>query len=401
MFKIVRRTAVSLLAFYLALWGATLYIHYPSPIDSVRLGLAEPSETGKLMPAEPVLVTSPIPLQPADASTNNSLSIQRVDFEGKNVDLFEFLSATKTNAFLVLNQGKLVTELYFNGNGPETQLPSYSVAKSVVSILAGQLVEDGRIKESDTFVSFFPEYETGTAYDRITVADLLDMSSGVAVADNYPTGPEGWGAPIAQMYATTDIHDFILNHRDLYWEPRSDYEYRSVDTQMMGMIIEKVTGLNLASVLTNGAPVENGFGSHPGLWNSIHAEYDGTWNSDHLGGTVKGFCCLNIAARDYVKLGKILLDAKTGEDTSIISSAWAQRMSTPVTTLDYGWGYGAFTWHPSEGVDLYLGLHGQFVYIDAARGLVIVKLSDNKTDALSESTVKVFEQIAATFPFTQ
>lgn len=391
MLKVARRIVGSLIVLYLALWGLTVYIHYPNPIDSIRLGLAEPSETGKLMPAEAVLTSSPIALEQqvaADGSFNTAFDVV---FEGETISTLDFFEKTRTNAFLVLKDGKLVMELYFNGTEPKTQLPSYSVAKSVVSILAGQLVEEGAIAESDTFVSFFPEYQNGTAFDDITVGQLLDMASGIAVADNYPTGPEGWGAPIAQMYATNDIPNFVMNHRDLYWEPGTANEYRSIDTQLMGMIIEKVTGKNLAEVLTNGTS------KHPGLWNSLQAEFDGTWNSDHQGGTVKGFCCLNIAARDYAKLGQALLDAKQGRDTSVISAAWADRMFSPVTNLDYGWGYGAFTWHPFEGTSLYLGLHGQFVYIDPATETVIVKLSDNKTDALSEPTAEVLKQVATHF----
>lgn len=377
MFKALRRTLTGLVVLYLALWGLTLFIHYPNPVAAVQLGLAEPSQTGKLMPAAPIEASSP---QPWDASAVENRPLE-VEFQGRQTTLEQFLLDTRTNAFLVIKDGKVLREQYFNGNDESTQLPSYSVAKSVVSILAGQLIAEGKLQESDKFVDFFPEFRTGTAYDQITIAQLLDMASGVAVADNYPTGPEGWGAPIAQMYATTDINDFILNHRDLYWEPGTDHEYRSVDTQMVGMVIERIEGKNLAAV------------AQQRLWGPLGMEHNGTWNLDRDGGMAKGFCCLNISARDFAKLGLAYLNAATGDSYAQVSAAWAQRLATPVTKLDHGWGYGAFTWHPYPDVTMYLGLHGQFVFVHPDSRTIIVKLSDNKTDAMSEETVKVFRQV--------
>ena len=329
------------------------------------------------MPAAPIEASSPTPWDDS-AVENTPLA---VEFQGEQTTLEQFLLDSRTNAFLVVKDGKLVREQYFNGNDAATQLPSYSVAKSVVSILAGQLIAEGKLSESDKFVDWFKEFKAGTDFDQITIGQLLDMSSGIAVADNYPTGPEGWGAPIAQLYATTDVSNFVLNHRDLYWAPGSDYEYRSIDTQLVGMVIEKIEGNNLATV------------AQERLWGPLGMEHDGTWNLDRDGGSGKGFCCLNISARDYAKLGLAYLNAATGDSYAQVSEEWAKRMTTAVTTLDHGWGYGAFTWHPYPDVTMYLGLHGQFVFVHPESRTIIVKLSDNKTDALSEDTVKVFRQV--------
>ncbi len=376
MLKVLRKFVIIFGTIYLLLWGLTIFINYPNPVAAVRLGLAAPSDTPKLMPADEIAALRPLPW-----NSGAKLDELEVDFMAQQIGLYDFLTATDTNAFIVIKNDAIISEIYLNGFDEKSQLPSYSVAKSVVSILAGQLIAEGKLAESDTFVKWFPELKTGTAFDEITVAQLLDMSSGVAVADNYPDGPAGWGNPIAQMYATTDLYNFIQNHRDLYWAPGSDSEYRSVDTQMVSMILEKVTDTSLAKLVEQK------------LWTPLGMEHAATWNLDRPGGSAKGFCCLNATARDFAKLGKALNDSLQGDSFATISPAWAERMSASVTQLDHGWGYSAFTWHPNSVANLYLGLHGQYVYTDPDADVVIVKLSNSLSEADNPDVTKVFEQI--------
>lgn len=388
MLKVARRVLIGLVGFYLALWGLTLYIHYPAPIDAITLGLAAPSESGALMPFHAVEAKSPAGMN----VTNDENMPDTIDWYGTSTSWQEFLTTTNTNAFLVIRDGVVTHEWYRDGITEDQKLPSYSVAKSVVSILAGQLIAQGSLSESDPFIKYYPEYATGGDFDKVTIGQLLDMRAGVAVADNYPTGPSGWGAPIAQMYATTDMPNFVLNHREVYWEPGTQVEYRSIDTQLVGMVIQKITGQTLSDILTQK------------VWGPIGAEFDATWNVDHVGGFEKGFCCLNMAARDYAKLGLLMVNggiatpAGATQSTQVIPAAWLTRMGTSISTMEHNWGYGAFTWHPFENVQMFLGLHGQFVFSDPASNTVIVKLSDNLTDVDNEETVKILHQIATYTP---
>jgi CubicO group peptidase (beta-lactamase class C family) len=116
----------------------------------------------------------------------------------------------------------------------------------MTSLMIGQLVTEGKIKESDTFIQYFLQYRTGGSFDKVTVQTLLDMQAGVDVTDNYPTGPSGWGVAIAQMYATTDLNFFMKHNRKMSWDPGTKADYRSVDRQMLGFIINKVTGEHVA-----------------------------------------------------------------------------------------------------------------------------------------------------------
>ena len=376
--KVTKRTLIFVLILGIVLEALTLIIRYPNPIASIRLGLAPASKTPTLMPAHTIEpATSPIMLP-----TGNEAAPKSVNFQGKEISWTEFLDKSHTNAFLILRNGVLTYQYYRDGFTPTTRLPSYSVGKTMTSIMIGQLVASGKIKESDTFVNFFPEFKTGGTFDQITIQQLLDMQGGVGVSDNYPTGPQGWGVAIAQMYATTDINFFLKHNRKMAFTPGTKSIYRSVDVQMLGMIIKKVTGMRVADYFSKN------------VWQPVGALTPATWNVDRIGGTEKTFCCFNAAAPDYAKVGLMILNNGMTGDKRIISTDWVKRITTPVEKLD-GWGYGALTWHPFEGTSMMDGLHGQYVFIDPKTRTVIVKLSDVPTGLdLSRPTAAVFKQIS-------
>ena len=375
--KIIRNLAISVLVLYLTLFGLTKAIRYPEPIASIKLGLAPASKTPDLMPFH---IIKGAPSDESAWVTADFEAITEVTWQGKKVTFDEFLSATQTNAFLVVRDGKITYEKYLNGKTESTVLPSYSVAKTMTSLVIGQLLDEGVLRESDTFVSILPTFKAGTSFDKVTIKDLLDMNSGIGVSDNYPSGPSGWGVAIAQMYATTDMYFFINYNRKMREEPGTFPEYRSVNTQMLGLIIQEVTGNKLADEFSDR------------IWKLVGADYDATWNVDKVGGHEKAFCCFNATARDYARVGVALMDDRSG----VASPAWTARLSTPVVTLDYGWGYSAQMWHPFPGINLMMGLHGQYIYQDKTNNTVIVKLSDMPTsaDGISDDIADVLKQIS-------
>jgi len=374
LFRFIRNTAITLAVIYGALFIFTRVIHYPEPIAAIKLGLAPASKTPTLMPWH-VIDPAAKPINLPVASEKMPAEIM---YKGTSLPFNEFLKQTDTNAFIVIRNGVMSFEWYKEGVTQSTQLPSYSVAKTMTSIMIGQLINQGKIKESDKFIDYFPNLKAGTSFDLVTIEHLLDMKAGVGVSDNYPSGPAGWGVAIAQMYASTDVDWFLKNNRKMAFEPGSDSEYRSVDTMMLGMIIKKVTGNRIADYFS-----EN-------VWQLVGAKYPATWNVDRIGGTEKTFCCFNASAIDYGRIGMLLLNGGYAGPNKIIDNKWLRRMSTPVTTLDRDWGYAAQVWHPYPNTSLALGLHGQFIFVNPATRTVIVKLSDNPTDSDHESdTTKV------------
>ena len=376
--RVLRNTLIIIVALGVALTGFTKFIHYPNPIAAIKLGLAPASKTPTLMPWHTIKPSA----SPIEWPTSFAPAPETVMWKGKAIKWQDFLDRTNTNAFLVIRNGVITYEYYKKGFSESSQLPSYSVAKTMTSIIAGQLIAQGKLKESDTFIKYFPELKTGTSFDRVTVQTLLDMQSGVGVSDNYPTGPQGWGVAIAQMYATTDIGWFMKHNRKMAFDPGSKSEYRSVDTQMLGMIIKAITGTTVADYFSKN------------VWQPIGAKYPATWNVDRVGGTEKTFCCFNAAARDYARVGLAMLNGGQAGSKQIIDPVWLKRMTTPVTKLDHNWGYGAFVWHPFPGISQAEGLHGQYIFVNPKTRSLIVKLSDNPT-GLDETvaTAKVLLEV--------
>jgi CubicO group peptidase (beta-lactamase class C family) len=377
--RVIRNAVITLALVYGALFVFTKVIHYPQPIAAIRLGLAPASKTPTLMPWHVV--------EPSDNPIALPVTLEKMPdqimYKGTSLEFNEFLKQTDTNAFIVIRNGVMTYEWYKDGIVQSSQLPSYSVAKTMTSIMIGQLISQGKIKESDKFVDYFPKLKAGTSFDLVTIQQLLDMQAGVGVSDNYPSGPAGWGVAIAQMYASTDVDWFLNNNRKMAFEPGTNSEYRSVDTMMLGMIIKKVTGMRIADYFS-----EN-------VWQVVGAKYPATWNVDRIGGTEKTFCCFNASAIDYGRIGMLFLNGGYAGPNKVISNTWLKRMTTAVTTLDRDWGYGAQVWHPYPNTSLALGLHGQFIFINPATRTVIVKLSDNPTDSDHESdTAKALLEIS-------
>lgn len=377
--RIIRNTVITIAFLYAALFIFTKVIHYPEPIAAIKLGLAPASKTPTLMPWH-VIDPSDKPISIPVASEKMPAEIM---YKGTSLAFGEFLKKTDTNAFVVIRNGVMTYEWYKDGVSQSTQLPSYSVAKTMTSIMIGQLIAQGKIKESDKFVDYFPNLKAGTSFDLVKIKDLLDMQAGVGVSDNYPAGPAGWGVAIAQMYASTDVDWFLKHNRKMAFEPGSKSEYRSVDSQMLGMIIKKVTGKKVADYFSQN------------VWQVVGAKYPATWNVDRIGGTEKTFCCFNASAIDYGRIGMLFLNGGYAGPNKVIDNNWLKRMTTPVTTLDRDWGYGAQVWHPYPNTSLALGLHGQFIFINPATRTVIVKLSDNPTDSDHEAdTAKALLEIS-------
>ena len=377
--RIIRNTVITIALLYAALFIFTKVIHYPEPIAALKLGLAPASKTPTLMPWH-VIDPSDKPISIPVASEKMPAEIM---YKGTSLAFGEFLKQTDTNAFVVIRNGVMTYEWYKDGVSQSTQLPSYSVAKTMTSIMIGQLIAQGKIKESDKFVDYFPNLKAGTSFDLVKIKDLLDMQAGVGVSDNYPAGPAGWGVAIAQMYASTDVDWFLKHNRKMAFEPGSKSEYRSVDSQMLGMIVKKVTGKKVADYFSQN------------VWQVVGAKYPATWNVDRIGGTEKTFCCFNASAIDYGRIGMLFLNGGYAGPNKVIDNNWLKRMTTPVTTLDRDWGYGAQVWHPYPNTSLALGLHGQFIFINPATRTVIVKLSDNPTDSDHEAdTAKALLEIS-------
>ena len=358
----------------------TALLKVPPPHRLAQILAAPPSEQGQYFPARTVQapdVARPFPedVRPLPAT---------VPWKGAEEPLSEVLEETHTNAFLVVQDGTLVHEWYAEGVEAGDRMSSWSVAKSVVSLLVGQSIEAGRFAEGDLVVDLVPELgRAGNGFDDVTVGELLDMSSGVDVAENYRAYWPFTGT--ARLFLSTDLTGYLADHRDVAFAPGSRGEYRSVDTQLLGMVLRATEGKPLAELLTER------------LWGPVGAESDATWNLDETGGTEKAFCCLNATARDFAKLGQLLVDGGQVDGEQVVPTAWLERIATPAEHQVSTWDYSAQWWQP-EGADgdlTALGIHGQYIYVNPRTGTVIVKLSDHGTEQDEQETFTAMQSIAA------
>lgn len=297
------------------------------------------------------------------------------------------LRETDTNAFMVAKDGVVVHEWCAPGMTIATPMSSWSVAKSVIGLVAGQLIGEGKLSEETRLVDVLPEYATGGPFDDITAGHLLDMRSGIDLPEIYKEWAMYIG--VSGMMTTTDLPAYLMRARNTFAVPGTVSDYRSVDTQFLSMMISRIEGEPLATVV------------HKRIWNPIGALDNASWTLDRADGTEKGFMGLNASVRDFLKVGQLVLDRGRVGDTQVVPEAWIDRISTPVDRIvsdTHTWGYAAQWWHPS-GHDTHedmtaLGVYGQYVYVNRAKGVVIAKLSDHGTDEHETETIDVFRQIA-------
>ncbi|MCJ2082601.1 beta-lactamase family protein [Methylobacterium sp. J-090] len=354
-------------------WTATALIGVPDPVTLAALAIVKPSAVGTWFASRPVAASPTprvLPAQPRPLP-------ERVPWKGAAVPLATVLAATRTNAFLVTQDGILVHEWYRPGFDRATRFPSWSVAKSVVSLLVGRAIADGRLKETDPVSALLPDLSGVPAFGRITVRDLLDMTSGLAVPENY----DPWNPLVgtAGMYLTRDLPAFVKAHAALSSRPGSRGRYRSIDTEVLGLILAGLHGKPLADLLAEQ------------IWQPMGAEADATWNLDAPGGTEKAFCCLNAVARDFVRLGLMVADHGRVGPVGIVPPHWIERIATPARRAVDGWPYSAQWWHVPDGDDdiAAIGVYGQYIYINRDTGTVIVKLSDHGAEQDEAETLAV------------
>lgn len=344
-------------------------------------------------PPAPVAAAEPATIAPARRvralPTSTAQLPETVPWRnGEEVPLDRFLTESQTRAFVVLHHGELVTERYFLGTTAETPLPSWSVAKAMAGLLVGQAIRERRLTLDTRLVDVLPWLKvTGRSqgYNRITVRDLLDMTSGIDAPEDYDltSGTEGTVA----MLLSPDLRQYVRSRRDMVAKPGGRFEYLSFNTQLLAMVLQKAFGRSYVEAFTRR------------LWRPAGAEFPATWDQDDRG-IARGFCCLNAAARDVARLGLLVLDAN-GSRSAPVSRTWRRRLLTPQPRMDGDWGYSTAFWHP-EGAEAgtrsadatAIGILGQYLYINTRTDTVIVKMSSHGVEQDERETFRALRSIA-------
>lgn len=299
------------------------------------------------------------------------------NFKGKRQTLDDLLARSRTQGFLVIKDGTIVDERYFNGADGNTKFTSWSVAKSFTSTLVGLALADGKIKSLDDPVTdYLPELK-GSGYDGVPIKDLLEMSSGVKFTEDYGDNKSDvqimWNKTMTQQSESLGEYAKTLGRAE---KPGTKFVYRSVDTAVLGLLVKRVTGMPLATMLSER------------IWKPLGMEQNATWLTDGPGpdATEDGYCCINATLRDYGRFGLLFLhDGKIG-DKQIVPASWIKAATNPQSP-QVGWGklfpgdpgaYGYQWWliYPGAGHAYSAeGVFFQFIYVSPKYNMVIVKTS--------------------------
>lgn len=281
-------------------------------------------------------------------------------------DQLKYFDQFKTVAYLVIKDTAILSETYWDGYGQNSISNSFSMAKSIVSLLVGCAVQDGFIKSIDEPIgNYLPEFKEGDK-GKVTIKHLLTMSSGLSWDESYSS----LFSLTTKGYYGKDLPKLVLNQEAIK-EPGKLFEYRSGDTQLLSLIVEKATGKHLADYASER------------IWSKIGAENDALWCLDRKDGVEKAFCCFNSNARDFARFGQLILNNGQWNGEQIISSDYLKESFTPADYLiDSESGkpcnfYGYQWWMINfDGYNVIYarGILGQYIFAIPELNAVIVRL---------------------------
>ncbi len=302
------------------------------------------------------------------------------DAEEQASTVQQWINSSYTDSILVLHRGAIVLEQYHNGMDQRTLHLSQSMAKSVVSTVAGILIGRGLIDPAEQVTHYLPEL-AATAWRGATLQQVMDMTTGVRYVEDYQALDSdiaatdiasGWKRPNPDFPAPACIWDQILTLTEKVREHGEQFQYRSIETDVLAHCLERVTQTRLAELVSRE------------LWQPLGCEESASFTVDPAGYAIAcgGF---NATLRDYARFGQLLLQKGELGDTQLVPADWIADVHNadhslfgePYTKTAPNGGYRNQFW--IEDVDrpgfMARGVFGQLIYIDPADELVVVKLS--------------------------
>jgi CubicO group peptidase (beta-lactamase class C family) len=304
------------------------------------------------------------------------------------IDVNAYMQSQRSAALIILHNGKIRLERYgldFNAGGRWT---SFSVAKSMTSTLVGAAVRDGYIRSMDDKVSdYIPEMK-GSAYDDVSLRQLLTMTSGIEWNEDYDD-PNSDVARFNNHQPEPEMDALVSYLRRL---PRAApagtrWHYSTGETNLVGALVMRATGKPLAQYLSEK------------IWQPAGMEQKATWILSRTGQEISG-CCIQAAARDYARFGQFILDGARVNGRSIVPEGWLDEATTTRTGIgEAGRGYGYQWWTYDDGSFAARGIFGQGIFIDPQRRLVIASNAnwsggarDPKASAAREAFYRAVQQ---------
>jgi CubicO group peptidase (beta-lactamase class C family) len=371
--RLVRIVAAVLaaIALLLVVWIGVAAIIYP-PEYVRRVLLWRDSDVGDYLhnfPHRPLhAATEPFRFESAPEEDRVTAALESA-FAVDDIDAL--LTGTETQAFIVIQDDRVVFERYYNGWQRESMLTSFSVAKSFVSTLVLMAIEEGYVGSiDDPITNYLPEMsERDERFERVTIRHLLTMSSGFEYQEMRWFVFNG-DDPLTTYHP--DQREISLNNTRITGAPGQAFHYNKYHPQLLGMILERATGMSVTEW------------TQTRLWDRLGMEFDGAWTLDSTdSGFEKMEAGLNARAIDFAKLGRLFLDEGRWDGEQLLSAEWVARASgsdpawrAPAFAEDRF--YGLMWWgapRASGPPDFYAaGDHGQYIYVSPANRTIIVRM---------------------------
>jgi len=269
----------------------------------------------------------------------------------------------ETIAYVIIKNDSIWHESYYDGYGKNSYTNSFSMAKSVVSAALGKALQRGEIKSLDEpVVNYLPEIK-GKYKDELTVGDLSTMSSGMDWDESYYSA----FSIMTRVYFDKNLRDVMLGI-EIKDKPGQEFIYKSGDTELLTMVLEKATGRYLSDYVSEY------------FWKPMGAELPALWQIDHEGdGVEKSYCCFTSNARDFARFGKLYKDYGKWNGEQILDSTFVAKSITQqfANGPEYGYGWWLVK-HRGQDFFYMRGHLGQFVIVSPKDNVVIVRLGHIK-----------------------
>lgn len=306
----------------------------------------------------------------------------------------DWIKNRSVTALIVLKDREIVFEEYFKGTRAEDRRISWSVAKSYLSALVGILIEEGKIASIDDPVTQYAPTLEDSAYDGVTLRQVLNMASGVLFDENYLDQSSDINRMGRVLALGGEMDDFAAGLSETFTPPGEVWQYVSIDTHVVGMVVRGATGRSVADLLSEKIIAKLGY------------EYDPYYLTDGVG-TAFVLGGLNITARDFARFGQMFLQGGQWQGQQIVPAGWVTQSTTPSAPpaapsapasgkfYDYGYQW----WIPKDASPreyLARGIYGQYIYINEPENVVIVMNSADRqfrAPGMDPSNVEMFRLI--------
>lgn len=277
----------------------------------------------------------------------------------------------ENGVFLGNKNDSILYETYRGGWNDTLTSNLFSTTKSIVGLLVGIAIDEGKIGcVDDKVVKYIPEYSRGRQKD-ITIRNLLTMSAGM-----------DWDEAYASLFSVTthryygnDLYELIMG-LDIVDTPGVQYSYRSGETQLLSFVLEAATGETISQY------------AEKKLWQPMMAGQDAFWLLDKKNGDEKSFCCFHTTARDAARFGRLMLNKGNWNGRQLVSKEYIEEAMTPASYLKDQWGkdplsyYGYQTWimdYKGEKCPYFRGMLGQYIIAIPSKNAIVVRLGHKRS----------------------